>query len=228
MTTRGMPASRMRRRRNPLQQPDGAYDHLIHRHRSHCDLDMVLSVIEHDDDALTWVLKSERAEAAGFLTVHCRTYTQPNGRDSDWDILQGGRTVALVALTEDNQGILVHQFRPGPGKVLAELPGGVVGPEEDVVSAAIRELLEETGYQAGRAKVVMQTYLASYATHERYAVLARDCRKVGEPTPDADEFVQPVVLPQDEYVAHLLSGQYTDADMGLAGLVAAGLLKQTG
>lgn len=179
-------------------------------------------------DPLTWKLKSECAESAGFLKVRCHTYTQPNGTDSDWDILQGPRTVAVVAFTDGGRGILVRQFRPGPGKVLAELPGGLVGPGEDVVAAAVRELLEETGFQAGTAEVVMQTFLASYATHVRYAVLARDCRKVAEPTPDAEEFVEPVTLPRGEFVAHLLGGQYTDADMGLAGLVAAGLLTRTG
>ncbi|WP_241826757.1 NUDIX hydrolase [Streptomyces graminilatus] len=177
---------------------------------------------------LEWTLQSERPEPAGWLKVSCRTYVQPDGKESDWDILQGPRTVAVVALTEDGQGVLVRQFRPGPGKVLAELPGGLVSGGEEVEAAAARELLEETGYEAGTVEVVMKTYLASYATHVRHAVLARNCRKVTEPKPDAEEFVEPVTMPLDDYVAHLLGGQYTDADMGLAGLVAAGLLKQAG
>ncbi|MDF9874009.1 NUDIX hydrolase [[Kitasatospora] papulosa] len=175
-------------------------------------------------EAMTWTLKSERPEAAGYLTVRCRTYLQPDGKESDWDILQGSPTVALVAFTEEGRGILVRQYRPGPGKVLAELPGGMIEPGEDVLRAAARELLEETGYRAGTAEVVLKTYLASYATHERYAVVARDCRKVAEPTPDAEEFVEPFTLARDAYVDHLLSGEYTDTDVGLAGLVAAGLL----
>ncbi|MFD0023038.1 NUDIX hydrolase [Streptomyces sp. NPDC058382] len=179
-------------------------------------------------DPLAWQLKSERPGPVGYLNVRCRTYVQPDGKESDWDVLQGSRAVALVAFTEDGRGLLARQYRPGPDRILAELPGGIIEPEEDVLTAAARELREETGYEAGSAEIVMQTYLASFATHVRYAVLARDCRKVGEPTPDAEEFVEPVLLPQDEYVAHLLSGQYTDADLGLAGLVAAGLLKQTG
>ncbi|MFE4455394.1 NUDIX hydrolase [Streptomyces sp. NPDC056796] len=175
-------------------------------------------------EAMTWALKSERPDPAGYLTVRCRTYVQPDGKDSDWDILYGSPTVALVAFTRDGRGILVRQYRPGPGKVLAELPGGMVEPGEDVLDAAARELLEETGYRAGTAEIVTRTYLASYATHVRYAVLARDCRKVAEPTPDAEEFVEPFTLARDAYVDHLLGGEYTDVDMGLAGLVAAGLL----
>ncbi|MFE9250758.1 NUDIX hydrolase [Streptomyces sp. NPDC007088] len=180
-----------------------------------------------DRDALQWALTGERSEPAGFLKVGCRTYRYPDGREGDWDILNGPRTVALVALTDDGRGVLVRQFRPGPGKVLKELPGGLVGPDEEVEDAAARELLEETGFEARSLTVVMQTYLASYATHVRYAVLAQGCRKVAEPRPDGDEFVEPFTLPVAEYVAHVLGGQLTDADMGLAGLVAAGLLKQT-
>ncbi|MFE5244170.1 MULTISPECIES: NUDIX hydrolase [unclassified Streptomyces] len=178
-------------------------------------------------EALEWTPKSERPGFAGHLRVRCRTYVQPDGKDSDWDILEGSPTVAVVAFTEDGEGILVRQYRPGPGKVLAELPGGGIEPGEDVLHAAVRELLEETGFRAGTAEVVMRTYLASYATHVRYGVLARDCRKVAEPTPDAEEFVEPVTLARDAYVAHILGGEYTDTDMGLAGLLAAGLLRTT-
>ncbi|GAA0424530.1 NUDIX hydrolase [Streptomyces luteireticuli] len=177
-------------------------------------------------DALEWTLTSERPGLAGYLTAGCRTYLQPDGRESDWDILDGSPTVAVVALTDDEHGVLVRQFRPGPGTVLAELPGGQIAEGEAVEHAAARELLEETGYEAGSLEIAMRTYLASYATQVRYAVLARGCRRVGNPKPDPEEFLEPVVLPVPEYVAHILGGRLTDAGLGLAGLVAAGLLRQ--
>lgn len=183
-----------------------------------------LPIVDDQLPGLGWELVCESPSPAGFLKVRSRTYRYPDGRQDQWDILSGPRTVAVVALTDDRQGVLARQFRPGPGRVLDELPGGIVEPGEDVEAAAARELLEETGYRAGRVEVVMRTYLASYATHVRHAVVAWDCRKVAEPALDAAEFIEPVTLPIGEYVRHVLTGELTDADMGLAGLFAAGLL----
>lgn len=174
---------------------------------------------------LQWTEISEKDTPAGFLKVIGRKYRYPNGHEADWDILVGGKTVAVVALTDDEQVILVRQFRPGPNAVLAELPGGLVDDGETVEVAAARELLEETGFEAESVEVVGQTFLAAYATHRRHAVVARGCRKVSDPLPGQDEFVEPITMSVPEFVAHVLAGQLTDMDIALAGLVGAGVLK---
>ncbi|MDQ1307206.1 MAG: ADP-ribose pyrophosphatase [Actinomycetota bacterium] len=174
-----------------------------------------------------WTQLSEMDTSAGFLKVRGRRFRYPDGREDVWDILVGGATVAVVALTEDGRVVLARQYRPGPGRILLELPGGIVDGDEPVDVAAARELLEETGYEAASVEVVMQTYLASYASHRRYAVLARGCRKVAEPTLDDGEFIATVLMPVREFVDHVLGGQLTDTDMAFAGLTAAGYLKVT-
>ncbi|WP_198653106.1 NUDIX hydrolase [Actinocorallia populi] len=174
-----------------------------------------------------WTQLSEMDGPAGFLKVRGRRYRYPDGREGVWDVLAGGATVALVAITEDEQVVLARQYRPGPGRILLELPGGNAEDGEPVEAAAARELLEETGYEAASVEVVMQTYLASYASHRRHAVLARGCRKAAEPKPDDGEFVETVLMPVREFLEHVLSGQLTDADMAFAGLTAAGYLKPT-
>lgn len=160
-----------------------------------------------------WKLLGERPGPAGYLTVSTRTYAMPDAREADWDVLSGGRTVAVLAVTAHGDIVLTKQFRPGPGKVLHELPGGLVDERENVLDAAGRELREETGYVADEMVLVGQTWLASYATHLRHAVLATGCRLAFEQRLDEDEFCEVVTVPMTHFVTQLRSGELTDADM---------------
>lgn len=168
-------------------------------------------------DALGWDLKETRPGSAGWLKIETRSYRMPDGQVADWDVLLGGRTVAVVAVTEDGQVLLARQYRPGPGRVLLELPGGGVGRDEDVAAAAARELLEETGYAAGEVRHAGQTWLAAYSTAERHAVIATGCRPAPEAErtarADALEFIEPVLMDMDEFRAHVAGGQLTDTDI---------------
>ncbi|MDA0807449.1 MAG: NUDIX hydrolase [Planctomycetota bacterium] len=61
--------------------------------------------------------------------------------------------VAIIACTDDDEILLVEQFRPPVGKIVIEIPAGLVGDitgseSEAFEEAARRELLEETGYSA--------------------------------------------------------------------------------
>ena len=171
-----------------------------------------------DEQGLEWMLKDTRPGPSGYLKISTRSYVMPDGQVADWDILEGGRTVALVAMTAAKQVILVRMFRPGPGRIMLELPGGNVESGEDVEVAARRELLEETGYIPGEITIVGQTWLASYATHQRFAVLATECYRAPCPSrsplrEDGLEFVATTLASMDEFRHHVATGQLTDTDL---------------
>lgn len=106
-----------------------------------------------------WKLLGTRPGSAGYLQVETRTFRLPDGLEADWDIYGCARSVAVLAVTPEAEVVLVQQFRPGPGRVLDELPGGYVEPDEEVLTAARRELLEETGY-TGDVELAGTSWLA--------------------------------------------------------------------
>jgi len=58
--------------------------------------------------------------------------------------------VCVIAVTGDSEFVLVRQYRPAVSATCLEFPSGHVDPGETPEQAARRELLEETGYRAGR------------------------------------------------------------------------------
>ncbi len=154
-------------------------------------------------------------------------YEMPDGRKLTYSLVHVGRVVCALALTKDEKVVLARQYRPGPDRILDELPGGGVEPSETPEAAIRRELLEETGYAAGRLVSLGTPCDCAYTTVDRHAFLALDCEKVGEPTPDGSEWIEVVLKPVPEFFAQVLAGDCTDLEVGFAGLCAAGFLKLT-
>lgn len=173
-----------------------------------------------------WELLRQRPRTDGWVPVVTRTYRMPDGSVSEWDIHEVGfTTVAVLALTPAGDVVLVQQFRPGPGAVVLDLPGGIVDPGESVDQAAVRELLEETGYRAGPVESAGSCWAFGASTWRRHVVVARDCERLVEPTSwGGDEYCLPVQVPVDEFRALLRTGDSTDVDLGYLALDAAGLL----
>jgi ADP-ribose pyrophosphatase len=151
------------------------------------------------------------------------TFKLPDGTQADFYIKAEGPASCVVALTNDQQVILVRQFRPGPKDILCELPGGFVDPNENPDAAAKREFTEETGY-TGDFTFISTCLDDAYSTMERYCYVAKNCKKVGEPQNTSTEQTEVVLMPLSDFRQQLRSGKMTDVEVGYLGLDHLGLL----
>lgn len=95
-----------------------------------------------------------------------------------------GMAVLVIAVTPDDHVLFVEQFRVPLGARTIEMPAGLVGDDVDddsLESAARRELIEETGWAAGRIDVLLAGPTSSGMSNERIAFArALDLVKVGD------------------------------------------------
>jgi ADP-ribose pyrophosphatase len=177
-----------------------------------------------DDSIQEWKeLSREMAFQKYSRKIEKVMFQLPNGKESDFYIKKEGPAVAVLAITKNNEVVLVRQFRPGPKTILNELPGGYIDQKETPEEAGLRELKEETGY-LGKAQLVTTALDCAYSTMERSCVVVTECDKVSEPTPDENEFVETILLSLEDFRALLKSGKMTDIEIGYIGLDFLGLL----
>lgn len=159
------------------------------------------------------VLSREQVFKKYSRTIDCVMFRLPDGQESDFYIKSEGPAVAVFAYTPDRQIVLFEQFRPGPMKVLRELPGGGMNRGEKPHEAGLRELLEETGY-TGEATYIGSMYDCGYSETHRASVIVANATRVAEPSLDATEFGRTVLVSLSEFRELLRSGNMTDVEVG--------------
>lgn len=172
--------------------------------------------VEHTD----YLIKSP------WLTVRQDAVRLPNGGFMpDYYVFEYPNWVNVVAVTTENQLILVRQYRHGIAAVGYELCAGTVDPadgtsEAGLLLAAQRELLEETGYGGGQWQPFMTTS-ANTGTHTNlnYTFLATDVSWQQPQTLDDTEDITLHLVSPEQAWAIVNSGQMMQA------MCAAPLLK---
>lgn len=151
-------------------------------------------------------------------------FEMPDGKKADYYLKDEGNVAAVLAITKNGKIVLVQQYRPGPDKILLELPGGFLDPKESPKAGAARELLEETGY-TGDLKLAGQTFHCAYSNQKKYIFVAKNCVKQGNAKPDEGEVINVQLISMDQLRKLARKGQMADADLVYLGLDYLGLLK---
>jgi len=174
------------------------------------------------------VLSSKVITDNPWLPIRVDTVEVANGKVmEDFYMITPRDWAFVIALTSDNEIVLVRQYRHGIGKSILEYPGGLVDAEdgdvriEAALEGAKRELVEETGYDSDDV-IHLGSFWANPVryTNQAHFFLAQNTVKSSEQTLDEMEDIQVVLMPFQDFVNKALATEI-EHPLDVAGLLLA-------
>jgi 8-oxo-dGTP pyrophosphatase MutT (NUDIX family) len=139
--------------------------------------------------AETWLFRLKRE----------RFRSRRTGKSHEFFVAHLAHGVHTIAVTPDQEVVMVHQFRAGSRRDSLETPGGLLEPGEDPCTGGARELLEETGYAGDAPQLIGQLWPNPALLDMRIAtIVVRNARPVAVPRPDHSEELDIVLVPRGD------------------------------
>lgn len=115
------------------------------------------------------------------FSVEQRTYERPGADPTAREVVVHPGAVVILPLLDRDHIVMIRQYRHAPEEELWELPAGTLEPDEAPIDTARRELLEETGYEAGTLEPFIEFYTSPGILTERMrAFVATNLRWSGQ------------------------------------------------
>ena len=163
-----------------------------------------------------------------ILHVFKDTVALPNGNTATREVIRHIGAVGVIPVTDDGKVIIERQFRYPLNRVVTEIPAGKLDSfTEDRLSAAKRELEEETGYIAKEWICMGDYYPAAAYCDERITLYLAKGLSQGTRHLDEDEFLNFEAIPLQDLVEDVMAGRITDGKTQVAILKAARLFEKT-
>jgi len=135
-----------------------------------------------------------------------------SGKEHDFFIIDSPDWVNIIPLTEDNQVVMVKQFRHATKEITLEIPGGMVEKGDTTENAAARELVEETGYKAGELLLLGTVHPnPAILTNRCSTYLASSLTKVGATGRDETEDIEVCLYPMAAIPKLISEGAITNS-----------------
>ena len=170
-------------------------------------------------------LSTQQIYQGRAVNIHVDTVEKASGTKTTREVVEHSDCIAVVALDEQGNVLLVRQFRHAVDRFLLEIPAGGIDPGEEPIDSVRRELQEEIGYFPRKIDKLGGFYsVPGYGTEYLHCFLATDlvpARLVAEDTDD----IELVRVSPDEIPRLIASGEICDAK-SIAALLMFLLIRQ--
>lgn len=175
-------------------------------------------IVEKVDDiesvALGFYEQTEETKGiynGNIITVHEDIVTLVDGTQAKRELVDHPGGVAVVGLTDNNEILLVRQFRAPYKETIYEIPAGKLEKNEDIREAGIREFREECGACAEVFESLGEIYPTPGYCGEIIRIFYAEGLTFGSQDLDDDEFLDVIKMPFDECISRIMSGEIKDA-----------------
>lgn len=134
-----------------------------------------------------------------------------NGQEKNSAIVRHPGAVTILPMIDDRHVCLIQNFRPSVNETLIELPAGTLEPGEAPEATAARELLEETGYEAGKIELLHSFLLSPGILDERMRLYLATELVEKAPAREPGEQISNLILAWEDAVALIFDQQIQDA-----------------
>jgi ADP-ribose pyrophosphatase len=156
------------------------------------------------------IISTQRIYSGRVVKLDLHEVELPNGAHSQRELVRHPGAVAIVAVDEARNVLLVRQYRIAAARMMLELPAGTLEPDEPPQDCAFRELQEETGYKPGRLESIGAFFVApGYTTEYIHLFVATELSESRLPGDD-DEFIEVLRVPFQEALAMIERGEIID------------------
>ena len=144
------------------------------------------------------------------FSVRSETKISPRtGEQHDFFVIDAVNWVNVIAVTPENELVMVEQFRHGSNKVELEIPGGMMdSTDASALETGVRELGEETGYEGERAQIIGKiSPNPAIMSNTCFTVLVENCQLKHDVKFDSSEDIITRLVPISQIPELVSSGK---------------------
>ncbi|MBP1925414.1 ADP-ribose pyrophosphatase [Sedimentibacter acidaminivorans] len=156
-------------------------------------------------------VKSEKIFEGKIINLRVDTVELQNQKYAKREIVEHKGASAIIALNENDELILVKQYRKAVEEFLYEIPAGKINVAEEPRECALRELKEETGYEAKDIAKIYEIYSTPGFSNEKIYLFKAEDLTYTATNFDEDENIEVITISKSEAKKMLETGQITDS-----------------